>query len=310
MSVATAPVPPPDAPEADGGAAQTGAIVPSEPTARSDAPAPGDLAMQIGLLAPLAILAAVLGWRAIRATPAEPAGRLPRDPAIGAFGFIASYIVGGTAVTLATALESPLGIEAAHAVRLWRGLASSVMTGALVSAAIASPLFVDAPRVRTSARRAVLEGAAGFALAMPFVAFLGLALQWILPLFGLPRAPDASHETLALLREHGGLVFTSLTLVHVAILVPIAEEAVWRGMLQPAMRRAGMPAFAACAVTAVLFAGIHWSMLAPEGRAVGLAMLAVLGFALGILRERTGGILAPVVLHGLFNAANVAIALR
>jgi membrane protease YdiL (CAAX protease family) len=38
-------------------------------------------------------------------------------------------------------------------------------------------------------------------------------------------------------------------------------------------------------------------------------MLVTLGFALGLLRERTGGILAPVLVHALFNAANVAMTL-
>ena len=280
-----------------------------EGTLEGPAAAQSDPLLPLALLAPLAILAAALAWRAIRATPAEPAGRLPRDPAIGAFGFIASYIVGAMAVSLAASLEAPLGIEAAHSVRLWRGLVGSAATAALVLAAIASPLCVDGPRAAVPARRAALEGVAGFALAMPFVAFLGLALQWLLPLFGLPRAPETSHETLAQLKEQGGALFTALTLAHVALVVPVAEEAVWRGLLQPAMRRAGMPALAACAATAALFAGIHFTVLAPDGRAVGLAMLAALGFALGVLRERTGGILAPIVVHAAFNAANVAIAL-
>jgi membrane protease YdiL (CAAX protease family) len=38
-------------------------------------------------------------------------------------------------------------------------------------------------------------------------------------------------------------------------------------------------------------------------------MLFILGFALSVLRERTGGIVAPAILHGLFNGANVALAL-
>ena len=62
-------------------------------------------------------------------------------------------------------------------------------------------------------------------------------------------------------------------------------------------------------MTAVLFTAIHWTMIPPEGRAAGLPMLAALGFALGILRERTGGILAPTVLHAAFNALNVGITL-
>ena len=50
-------------------------------------------------------------------------------------------------------------------------------------------------------------------------------------------------------------------------------------------------------------------MIPPEGRVAGLSMLVALGFALGVLRERTGGILAPTVLHAAFNALNVAITL-
>jgi membrane protease YdiL (CAAX protease family) len=47
----------------------------------------------------------------------------------------------------------------------------------------------------------------------------------------------------------------------------------------------------------------------PESRVAGLAMLVTLGLALGLLRERTGGILAPIALHALFNAWNVALTL-
>ena len=87
--------------------------------------------------------------------------------------------------------------------------------------------------------------------------------------------------------------------------MPLAEEAGWRGLLQPSIRRAGLGAVAASIATALLFAGIHWTMIPPEGRAAGLPMLATLGFALGMLRERTGGVLAPTMLHAAFNALNV-----
>ena len=104
-------------------------------------------------------------------------------------------------------------------------------------------------------------------------------------------------------------MLTTLTLAHVAVLVAVSEEALWRGLLQPAMRCAGLGAAGAVAATAVLFTLIHWTVIPADGRIAGLAMLFVLACALGILRERTGGLVAPITLHALFNAANVAIAL-
>ena len=123
-----------------------------------------------------------------------------------------------------------------------------------------------------------------------------------------PRAPKASHATLALLVERRDPLLTSLTLAHVALLVPLAEELLWRGMVQPALRALAGP-WAAIGATTTLFVLIHWSAIAPEGRAAGLGMIAVLAVGLGVLRERTGSVTAPVLLHALFNAANVAIAL-
>jgi membrane protease YdiL (CAAX protease family) len=265
--------------------------------------------LQLAFLAPFAIFGGILAWRVARTLPAEPAGRLPRDPAIGALGMLGYLFAGALGAALAASLSAPLGVEDEQFARLFRGVAGNLLQVALVVALISSKAFVDAPRAAGSRGRALLEGVAAFAITVPAVAFLGLAVQWLLPILGLPTAPETSHETLVLLREKGDALFTALTLAHVAVLVPLAEEAAWRGLMQPAIRRAGVPALAACATTAVLFAGIHWSVLAPEGRAVGLTMLVTLGFALGLLRERTGGILAPVLVHALFNAANVAMTL-
>jgi membrane protease YdiL (CAAX protease family) len=50
-------------------------------------------------------------------------------------------------------------------------------------------------------------------------------------------------------------------------------------------------------------------MLPADGRVTGLSMLFTLSMAMGILRERTGGIVAPITVHALFNAVNVAVAL-
>lgn len=257
----------------------------------------------------LAIVAATILARrpAWRRLPAIASGALPRDPAIGLaamFGFILAGSIGALAAGAALAPEvadGPFG-------RLARGAAMNAAQIALAVVVLRSALVVRAPRAATPLPRAALEGAVAFLLVVPLVAALAIAVNALAIALGLPPAPDASHETLAILRREGDPLLTALTLAHVAILVPLAEEAGWRGILHPAFRTVLGP-WRACLASAALFALIHWSAIPPEGRPAGLAMLAALGVALGALRERTGGILAPAVLHGLFNAANVALAL-
>jgi membrane protease YdiL (CAAX protease family) len=156
--------------------------------------------------------------------------------------------------------------------------------------------------------RAARAGIAGFLLITPIVAAVSIAINALLTLVGLPRAPEASHATLALLAERRDPLLTALTLAHVTLLVPVAEEFVWRGMMQPGLR-ALMGVKAGIALTALLFTLIHVSAIATDGLPAGLAMLAVLAVGLGILRERTGSVLAPIIVHALFNAFNVAITL-
>jgi hypothetical protein len=94
-----------------------------------------------------------------------------------------------------------------------------------------------------------------------------------------------------------------------AALGPLAEELVYRGLLQQGLKAAGLGTGAAIAVTSVLFALVHLPVLVPGARASGIATLLVLSAGWGLLYERTGRIAAPVLAHAAFNAANLAIAL-
>ncbi len=255
-------------------------------------------------VAALATLAARPSWRRL---PSEPSGAAPRDPALGLAAMLA-FVVAGSAGALLAAAFIPSDAADSPFARLGRGAAMNLAQVALAVVAIRSPLFAAGPRAPVPWRRAAAEGAVGFALVLPIVATLALAVNAAATALGLPPAPEASHETLAILRREANPLLTALTLAHVAVLVPFAEEAGWRGLLHPTIRSFARP-WPACLLSGALFAAIHWSVIPPEGRPAGLAMLVALGVALGALRERTGGILAPAVLHGLFNAANVALAL-
>jgi len=82
-------------------------------------------------------------------------------------------------------------------------------------------------------------------------------------------------------------------------LAPVAEELLFRGVLYPAVKRAGFPRLALWG-TSVVFAAIHWNL--PT-------FLPLLLLALGLvwLYERTGNLLAPIAAHATFNACNFAL---
>jgi membrane protease YdiL (CAAX protease family) len=258
------------------------------------------------LLCVCALVAGTVVWRQkLLPAPREAAGRLPQDAFLGVIAMLGFMLVGALGANASRALA----IADADYARLAQGAFGNIAQLALALLAVQSALFVDAARAAARPRTAVTEGALGFLLATPIVLALGLLIAVAMAWLGIPPAPKASHETLRILGEKGDALFTVLTLAHVAILVPLAEEAGWRGLLQPSLRRAGLGGSATVLATAILFAAIHWSAIPAEGRVAGMPMLLALGYALGLLRERTGGILAPTVLHALFNALNVWITL-
>jgi membrane protease YdiL (CAAX protease family) len=85
------------------------------------------------------------------------------------------------------------------------------------------------------------------------------------------------------------------------VLAPVAEEFIFRGVLFPLFKQLGWPKLAWFGVS-FLFALIH-------GSAAILIPLFVLALALTWLYEKTGNLLAPVVVHSLFNATNLVILL-
>ncbi len=269
---------------------------------------PGALAsiLTVAVLVVLALgaLACIRRWRLL-AMPREPGGRIPVDPFFGGIAFLLAYAAGMLAASVPAGLLRPDDAWS----RLAIGATANAVQWAAAVALLASRAFRDGPSPISSTRRAVEAGAIGLLLALPIVFATGTLLGVILPLIGFPKTPEVSHETLRLVLEKREWLFTAVTFAHVVVLVPIAEEALFRGLLQPSLRASQSGVAAAIAITSVVFTAIHWPSLPPDGRVSGLAMLLVLSVALGVLRERTGGFLAPAVAHAIFNALNVALAL-
>jgi membrane protease YdiL (CAAX protease family) len=142
----------------------------------------------------------------------------------------------------------------------------------------------------------------GWALALGVgVAVIALPGCWglqHLSLYSLERAGfDVSAQEAVRLVQLADAPWKQAYLGIFAIaLAPLAEELVFRGILYPFLKRYTRPGFAVGAA-ALIFAIIH-------GNLVIIVPLTFLAVALTLLYEWTGNLLACIVVHGLFNAAN------
>ena len=85
-----------------------------------------------------------------------------------------------------------------------------------------------------------------------------------------------------------------LTLLKSALLAPVLEELFFRGYLLHAMKRFGEPR--AAAVSALCFALVHLG-----GTPCAWVMYAAMGLLLAALTLRTGSLLAPMLVHAVYN---------
>ncbi|MDG4787950.1 CPBP family intramembrane metalloprotease [Micromonospora sp. WMMD1102] len=90
-----------------------------------------------------------------------------------------------------------------------------------------------------------------------------------------------------------------LGIIGFALVNPVWEEMLFRGVLLTELASV-WGARIAVVLQAVLFGAAHLAGF-PSG-AVGMVMAGTWGFALGILRLRTGGILLPYLVHVTANA--------
>ena len=167
------------------------------------------------------------------------------------------------------------------------------------------PIFLRLHEVRWrdvfGLRRAVVFRALGWAMAalvvvLPVVLSLNYLSGVALQKAGWQSQSQAAVELLM----DAPLWPTGIYLGFFAVvLAPVAEEFLFRGVLFPFVKQLGRPKLAWLGVS-FLFALIH-------GSTTILIPLFVLALALTWLFEKTGNLLAPIVVHSLFNAANLVI---
>jgi membrane protease YdiL (CAAX protease family) len=134
------------------------------------------------------------------------------------------------------------------------------------------------------------------------VGFLGSVAPVYVVLFTtLPlRTEKAKHDFLQLLAQHPGLTTAFWITVAAVVTAPLAEELIFRAVLQGGLQDYLSPS-AAIAVTAAIFSVIHSF---PDS-----LPLFPLALVLGYVYYRLHSYLAVVVLHALFNGWNLLLAL-
>eukprot|EP00955_Chlamydomonas_euryale_P073199 361649-Chlamydomonas_euryale.AAC.3 len=144
------------------------------------------------------------------------------------------------------------------------------------------------------------RGAAAAAAALSSVALLAAAMP---SNGGAAAAPPPSD--LVSLVQASGMSGLALLVLDNALVAPITEELVFRGLLLPALAAPLGSTRAAAAACALAFAGYHLGSPLRD-----LAALTLLGGALGwAMVTARGNLFAPTVGHVLYNAAALAAAL-
>lgn len=139
-------------------------------------------------------------------------------------------------------------------------------------------------------------GLVAYLAAMPLIWFYSVWYQALLHAVGID--PTLQDVAAALTDRQPWAMRLYLTVLGVAV-APLAEELVFRGVLLPAVARL-TGVVPAVLIVSALFAGVH--MHVPT-----LVPLFGIGVALSLAYLYTGSLVTAVVMHGVFNAVNLAL---
>lgn len=156
--------------------------------------------------------------------------------------------------------------------------------------------WAEAFGFRNRPSRAVALGALAVIVFLPMGRLLQLLSIKLLTLLHLDPSAQTAVEVLRFASRGPGLLAFALVTV---VVVPLAEELVFRGILYPAIKYAGFPRLALWG-TSALFAAIHFNL------AIFLPLL-LLALVLTWLYEKTDNLLATIAAHSLFNAVNLGL---
>jgi len=136
-----------------------------------------------------------------------------------------------------------------------------------------------------------LWGFGGYLAALPLMLGVSLINQQIW------QGQGGSNPLLQTVLEEGDQQALSMFFLTAAVAAPIFEEFLFRGFLLPSLTKY-VPVWGAIGLSALLFAVAHLSLSE-------VLPLAVLGSVLGFVYTRSRSLLAPILLHSLWNSVTM-----
>ncbi|MBS0251816.1 MAG: CPBP family intramembrane metalloprotease [Proteobacteria bacterium] len=175
-------------------------------------------------------------------------------------------------------------------------VASSLFAFQVVT--IASVLLVDAYGRRTTGASALnfaMPRGGVWTLILSVIALVAFATSFASLVFVFN--PEALRHDLQPFSEMMQSRTWWLILLAAGIGAPLAEELLFRGLIFGALRQSPLGFIGATLITAITWASLH-----ANYSLYGLGAITFIGLYLAWLRERTGGLLAPMVCHGCYNS--------
>jgi membrane protease YdiL (CAAX protease family) len=150
--------------------------------------------------------------------------------------------------------------------------------------------------------RAMLVGLVGIVVLWPFIQLAGIGASLLSERITGEPVADLAHDTLRMLSDAGWGPWSLTVAALAGVAAPLAEEVLFRGLLQEGLRRLGLSAWPAIVLASIGFVLVHVNV--PVAM---FAPLLVLSLGLGAIYERSGRLAAPIVAHMAFNLANLAL---
>lgn len=177
--------------------------------------------------------------------------------------------------------------------------------GLIAAVVLARLLNQPSPAGLTFRPKDLLTGLGLFLLAYPVVALISRAAVFVVHQITGSPPPDLSHDTLTKLVENRDNPWAWTMAGCAVIAAPIVEEVLYRGLVQSALLRLTSSPLLAVLLTSAAFTAAHIPAVPNHA----LPTLFVLSLALGLAFERTGRLGVAIVMHALFNALNLALAM-
>lgn len=140
-------------------------------------------------------------------------------------------------------------------------------------------------------RKGILLGLGGYLVALPLVILVSLINQ------KLWQGQGGSNPILSLVLEGQDTIAIVIFFSTACIAAPLFEEFMFRGFLLPSLTRY-MPVWGAIVTSSLIFAIAHLSLSE-------VLPLATLGIVLGVVYTRSRNLLAPMLVHSLWNSGTL-----